>query len=169
MSKESEPMLKNLLVTTFLLAPTAAAIDIQPLLDAGDFGGAKAELRTVLQADPGDGDARLALGATTFLSGIEEFAQTVYAHGLRDDLGGGMGMVLPMQLPVRFNPEPLPTSADDVVSMLERMEDAMSEVDTILEPLGDNQAHFDLRIGTVKMDLNGDGEVHPRRGAVAVV
>ena len=151
-------MLKELLAVSFVLAPAAHALDIQPLLDAGDFGAAKAELRATLQADPGDGDARLALGVTTFLSGIEEFAQTVYAHGLREDMAGDMGMMLPMQLPVRFNPEPLETSADDVVTMLERMEDAMSEVDTILEPLGDTEAHFDLRIGTVKMDLNGDGE-----------
>jgi len=151
-------MLKKLIVTSLLLTPAAHAVDIQPLLDAGDFGAAKAELKRTLKADPGDGDARLALGVTTFLSGIEEFAQTIYAHGLREDLGGEMGMMMPMALPVRFNPEPRETSADDVVTMLERMEDAMSEVDTILEPLGDTEAHFDLRIGTVKMDLNGDGD-----------
>ena len=151
-------MLKKLIVTSLLLTPAAHAVDIQSLLDAGDFGAAKAELKRTLKADPGDGDARLALGVTTFLSGIEEFAQTIYAHGLREDLGGEMGMMMPMALPVRFNPEPRETSADDVVTMLERMEDAMSEVDTILEPLGDTEANFDLRIGTVKMDLNGDGD-----------
>lgn len=159
-------MLKTpaLLLTLVAASPAAPALDIQPLLDAGDFGGAKAELRAVLQADPGDGDARLALGVTTFLSGIEEFAQTIYAHGLREDMGGSMGMMMSMRLPVRFNPEPLETSADDVLTMLERMEDAMSEVDTILEPLGDTEAHFDLRIGTVKMDLNGDGEYSDDEG-----
>ena len=148
---------------TFLMmlvaaSPVASAFDVQRLLDAGDLGGAKAELRAALKADPGDGDVRLALGVTTFLAGIEEFAQTIYAHGLREDMGGEMGMMMPMRLPVRYNPDPLETSANDVVDMLERMEDAMSEVDTILEPLGDAEAHFDLRIGTVKMDLNGDGE-----------
>ena len=139
-------------------SPAAPAFDIQPLLDDGDFGAAKAQLKATIDASPNDHDARLALGVTTFLSGIEEFAQTIYAHGLREDMGGEMGMMMGPRLPVRFNPHPLETSADDVVAMLERMEDAMSEVDTILEPLGDNEAHFDLRIGTVKMDLNGDGE-----------
>ena len=129
-------MLKTpaLLLTLAATSPAAVALDIQPMLDAGDFGGAKAELRAVLKADPGDGDARLALGVTTFLAGIEEFAQTIYAHGLREDMGGNMVMMMPAALPVRFNPEPLETSANDVVDMLERMEDAMSEVDTILEP-----------------------------------
>ena len=150
----------KLKLLTLLLLPVATshALDVQPLLDAGDFGGAKAELRAALKADPGDGDARLALGVTTFLSGIEEFAQTIYAHGLRGDMGGPLGGFVPLRIPARFNPEPLETSADDVVAMLERMEDAMSEVDTILEPLGDTEAHFGLRIGTVKMDLNGDGD-----------
>ena len=150
----------KLKLLTLLLLPVATshALDVQPLLDAGDFGGAKAELRAALKADPGDGDVRLALGVTTFLSGIEEFAQTIYAHGLRGDMGGPLGGFVPLRIPARFNPEPLETSADDVVTMLERMEDAMSEVDTILEPLGDTEANFDLRIGTVKMDLNGDGD-----------
>jgi len=151
-------MRKTFLAASLILTTGAHALDVQSLLDDGDFGGAKAELRAALRADPGDGDARLALGVTTFLGGIEEFAQTIYAHGLREDLGREMGMMMPMRLPVRFNPEPLETSADDVVTMLERMEDAMSEVETILEPLGDTEAHFDLRIGTVKMDLNGDGD-----------
>ena len=151
-------MLKKLIVTSLLLTPAAHAVDIQPLLDAGDFGAAKAELKRTLKADPGDGDARLALGVTTFLSGIEELAQTIYAHGLRGDMGTPLGGYVPLRIPARFNPEPLETSADDVVAMLERMEDAMSEVDTILEPLGDTEANFDLRIGTVKMDLNGDGD-----------
>ena len=150
----------KLKLLTLLLLPVATshALDVQPLLDAGDFGGAKAELRAALKADPGDGDVRLALGVTTFLSGIEEFAQTIFAHGLRGDMGGPLGGFVPLRIPARFNPEPLETSADDVVTMLERMEDAMSEVDTILEPLGDTEANFDLRIGTVKMDLNGDGD-----------
>lgn len=151
-------MFKNLLAAALVLAPSAHGFDVQPLLDAGDFVAAKAQLHAAVQADPGDGDARLALGVTTFLSGVEEFAQTIYLHGLREDMGGNMGMMLPMSLPVRFNPVPLETSADDVVAMLERMEDAMAEVDAILEPLGDTEAHFDLRIGTVKMDLNGDGQ-----------
>jgi len=150
-------MLKKLIAASLLLTPAAPALDIQPLLDKGDFVAAKAQLKSAIAASPNDHDARLALGVTTFLAGIEEFAQTVYAHGLREDLGGEMGMMIPASLPVRFNPEPLETSADDVVTMLERMEDAMAEVDTILEPLGDHEAHFDLRIGTVKMDLNGDG------------
>ncbi len=150
-------------LVAFVMACLTGAVraqppDVQPMFDAGDFAGATAALEQRLAEAPDDADARLALGVTTFLSGIEEFAQTMHRYGLRDVTRLGMGMPF-MNVPVRRNPNPEAVSADDVVAMLERFEEALGEVDAILEPIGDADAHMPLRIGTVRMDLNGDGEL----------
>ena len=157
-------MFKTLFAVTLVAAPLAEAVDVQPLLDAGDFAGAKAQLKAALAADAGDHDARLALGVTTFLAGWEEAAQTAYAHGLKD-VGSEFGMITGAGgLPVRMNPEPRKTSAGDVVGMIERVAEAMAEVDAILEPIGDAAARFDFTPGTVRMDLDGDGELAEDEG-----
>ena len=97
---------KSFLALSLIVAPWASSLDVQPLLDAGDFAGAKVQLKAVLAESPDDADARLALGVTTFLGGVEEFVQTMYAHGLRDDVGGEFGMIFgpSAMLPVRFKP-----------------------------------------------------------------
>jgi hypothetical protein len=142
---------------------TAASPEVQPLLDAGQFAQARTLLQEHLNAQPDDQDARLALGVTTFLHGIEEFAQTMYTFGLRDMREFGMAVPM-LRVPVRRHPDPATVSADDVVAMFERFEEALAEVDTILEPIGDAPAAMPLRIGTVHMDLNGDGELTEDEG-----
>ena len=150
-----------------LLNPTVRAAetpDVQPLLDGGRFAEARAVLETHLETHADDHSARLALGVTVFLGGIEEFAQTTYSYGVRN-FGQDFGMMMPLlAVPVRQNPDPQPVSAEDVVSMLERFEEALAEVDGILKPIGDAEAGMPLRIGTVHMDLNGDGELTEDEG-----
>lgn len=147
------------LILTATAAVQADPVDVQPLLDQGQFDEVKGQLQAQLIAEPGDHDARFALGVTTFLQGIEEFSQTTYSFGVRD-VTGELGMVGPgLNLPIRFNPDPKPVSADDVVAMFERFAEALAEVDAILEPIGDAPAKMNLRLGTVRMDLNADGEL----------
>ncbi|MBB6430322.1 hypothetical protein [Algisphaera agarilytica] len=163
--KRFTSILTTLLITALPVGTTVAETpDVQPLLDRGQFGEAKAVLLGHLEQQPGDHDARLALGVTTFLDGIEEFAQTTYSYGVRN-FGEDFGMMMPLlAVPVRRNPDPQPVSADDVVAMLERFEEALAEVDDILAPIGDEAAQMPLRIGTVHMDLNGDGELADDEG-----
>lgn len=149
----------TLIASSLHLPLYAQPLDVQELLDAGQFDEAKAQLRAQLAESPGDHDARLALGVTTFLHGIEEFSQTTYRFGVRDVTRDFAMMGPSFSLPVRVNPNPEPVAADDVVAMFERFAAALEEVDTILEPIGDAPAKMTLRLGTVRMDLNADGEL----------
>ena len=153
----------NMLVTacglTLCLTPAMAEpLDVQALLDQGQFDEAEAQLQARLAEAPDDHDARLALGVTTFLHGIEEFSQTTYRFGVRDVTRDFAMMGPGFSLPIRPNPDPEPVAADDVVAMFERFAEALAEVDAILEPIGDQPAKMTLRLGTVRMDLNADGE-----------
>ncbi len=94
---------------------------MQPLLDAGDFEAATAQLNRALEDDPADADARIALGVTTFLAGVETLAHTAWAHGLIDVsadfgvlLGTGRGL-----LPMGWTEDPLQTHVEDVEAALE--------------------------------------------------
>lgn len=137
----------------------AQPIDVQTLLDQGRFDEAKGQLQTQLADQPNNHDARLALGVTTFLHGIEEFSQTTYRFGVRDVTQDFAMMGPVFSLPIRPNPSPEPVAADDVVAMFERFAAALEEVDTILQPIGDAPAKMTLRLGTVRMDLNADGKL----------
>ncbi|MEM6853483.1 MAG: tetratricopeptide repeat protein [Planctomycetota bacterium] len=148
------------LVFLFLSGQFVAAqtTDVQAMLDQGQFDEAEAQLQARLAEAPDDHDARLALGVTTFLHGIEEFSQTTYRFGVRDVTRDFAMMGPGFSLPIRPNPDPEPVAADDVVAMFERFAEALAEVDAILEPIGDQPAKMTLRLGTVRMDLNADGE-----------
>ena len=160
-------MRSTLSAAALCLAATAAtaAPDVQPLLDAGDFEAAAARLEEALKADPGDHDARLALGVTTFLAGVEELAHAAWAHGLRDPASGAAGLVgVGTLLPMKPNPEPLETSAADVDAALEAFGEALAATDAALAPIGDAEARMSLRPGTVRMDLDGDGVLERTEG-----
>jgi hypothetical protein len=142
-------------VGSMIFPTTVRAQDLQAMLDAGQVREARQLLAERLADAPDSHDDRLALGVVTFLDGVQTLSSNLYRYGIRPDTARMLPM---MRLPQMSNPDPDPISLAELRAVVERFNSTLVEVETTLEPIGDRPARMDLRIGTVRLDFDGDGQ-----------
>ena len=138
---------------------TAARADHSPrlkrLLAEGKLAQAHRVFSRLVDAEPGDQQARTALGVVRFLQGIESLAQANYRHGILHQHARNIPLA---RLPVPLNESPEPISYDDMRQIVREFskhlhdaEAALAEVDTYAD------VKLQLYLGQVSLDINGDG------------
>jgi hypothetical protein len=154
-------MRTSILALTLLLAAPAIGrsadlSDVEPLMIAGKLQAAETELGEALKKNSNDESARLALGATQYLRSIERFARTLYDFGLRENLGIG---ALPggRALPIPKNPNPEKVKLSDLRGALQTWLNDLQKAEATLARVQSPDAKFRLRIGLVRLDVDGDG------------
>ena len=132
--------------------PPFEASPVAPLLYAGDFAAAEAALAARLAGDPGDDDARFALGAARALAGVERFGQFLYATGTARRWA-------PVRLlgvaPPEFSPTPRPVTYEQWRNARVRLLADLAAVDAVLAEI-DGPAELRLDLSALSFDLNGD-------------
>ncbi|MBW4695140.1 MAG: hypothetical protein KME27_25605 [Lyngbya sp. HA4199-MV5] len=144
-----------------LWVPRTLAIEtpsaIEPFLIAGKFAEGEAAMLARLKEKPEDDQARFSLGVTQLMSGVERLAQSLYRYGLRHNSVTG---VLPfLRLPIPENPNPQVIRYDDTRQILQTFLNDLATVRTTLAPIKDPAIKLPLRLGLIRLDLNGDGKI----------
>jgi hypothetical protein len=125
-------------------------------IHSGRLADAETMLRQRLTESPADDKTRFALGITQFVRAVERLSQALYAHGLKNDLTGGMLPIL--RLPVPDNPNPRELSYERTREVLQAWINDLKGVRDTLAPVRDPDLKLPIAIGLARMDLDLDGE-----------
>lgn len=145
------------------LSDPAFIDQFQSQLAAANLDGAEALARTALEQDPGDAQARFALGTVQFLEAVEGLGQGLYDHGLqpRNETALGIPSVtsLPfLRMPVTVDPSPQPFTAAVFRQILTDFEARLQEADATLAMMPKRPVSLPLRAQDITLDYNHDGK-----------
>lgn len=142
--------------------PTAAPAaevrltETEALLVAGRLADAGSRLKSLMDANPKDDQARFEAGVVRFLTGVEQLGQALHRYSPRTP--GMMMLGLPgTRLPIPSNPNPQKISYADFRAVLESWSQSLTETAELLSGLGDSDVKLTLRFGLVRLDFDGDG------------
>lgn len=135
--------------------PDQHAQKLDELLGQGKLIAAASHFRGVVDKQPADHTARLALGLTEFLQSLEFLGNANYRFGvfnnsLTDDL-------LLVRLPVPENPKPDQVSYEELRDVVEQFQKRLHAAEETLAQVDTSDVYLPLYLGRVRLDLNGDG------------
>ncbi|MFO1021313.1 MAG: hypothetical protein U0903_11540 [Planctomycetales bacterium] len=114
------------------------------------------ELQSHLKQTPTDDNARLGLGITQFLHGIERMIQSFHQYGLHP----GRNQIPFLRLPTPDNPNPKSISYTQLRQVFAQLlADLQQAEKTLSEIKGD--VKLPIFVGKIRLDLNGDGKADP--------
>ena len=152
-----------------LLAPCLASIlalsaSADPVEDAllGKAGGGTltdslAALTQLVEIDPGDDRARLALGLLTIVKTGENSAQWLHRHGAGNPTRNASVFVFPMFAAIPGNPEPEILSSEGLDAFFESWMEDLRQADEILAKITDGNVKLEVDLARLRLDLNGNG------------
>ncbi|SIO24346.1 hypothetical protein SAMN05444166_3205 [Singulisphaera sp. GP187] len=151
--------LSFILVSTLTVARTNA-VEERPVAEryliSGDLAGGQKALDAILEAQPGNAQARFGLGTIQFVRAVEHLVQGFYQHGLQPDLSGGL---IPFaRLPVPANPNPAPIAYEDLRKLLEEFIGDLAKAEKTLGRVQDDAVKLPIRFGLIRLDFDGDGK-----------
>ncbi len=94
---------------------------------------------------------RFGLGTAQFVRAFERLGQGLYRHG-----GRARGIPL-LRLPVPENPKPEPIDAEGMRRLLKTFQGDLARAQATLHQVKGSSFTFNLPLGKVKLDLDGDG------------
>jgi hypothetical protein len=146
----------------FLAGSSSRADDapsIDKFLEAGKLAEGEKVLQERLNVAADDGRARFELGVVQFVRGVERLIQSFHRYGLRTSLTGG---VLPFdRLPIPKNPRPEPIGYEELRGTFQNWVDDLARAEATLARVQDDGVKLPLRIGELRLDLDGDGKAEP--------
>jgi hypothetical protein len=150
-------------------AATQAEIDLAHRalhgeIDRGTLSDGEAALAAFLEQNPGADHARFALGLNRFLISGERLLQDIHRFGLSDQRRNQwLSMAMMMRpIPLTPNPDPEPISHDELRSVVARWMDDVGAAEDTLAQMGGGEVKLRVTIGTVRMDMDGDGRATPK-------
>jgi hypothetical protein len=131
---------------------------VQAELDAGNSAAAAAAAEQRLTAQPGDDEARFALGAVQFLQAIEHMGQSFYRYGLNNGEQTASLTGFPfLRLPIPLNPSPEPIDYEKLRGVLSALVVDLAKAETTLTGIKSTAIDMPINLGLVRLDLDGDG------------
>jgi hypothetical protein len=128
---------------------------VEPFLMEGQLDEGARALSQHLERNPDDQSARFTLGMVHFFQALEGLGQDQYRYGLL----GGRARALPfMRLPIPENPEPEQISYVKARGIISAFLDRLQKAEQTLSSIDAEGVVVPLRLGQVRLDLNGDGE-----------
>ena len=136
------------------------APSIDKLLEAGKLAEGEKALQERLSVAADDGRARFELGVVQFVRGVERLVQSFHRYGLRTGL---LGRALPFdRLPIPENSHPEPIAYEELRGIFQNWVDDLARAEATLAKVQDDGVKLPLRIGELRLDLNGDGKADPQ-------
>lgn len=126
-------------------------------LESGKLADGEAALQKRLAAEKGDDQARYGLAMIQFLQGLERLSQSLHKHDLNSEAGALAGIPV-LRLPVPPNENPQEISYDDTRQILQTWVNDLVRVEATLAEIRDENIQLPLRLGRVRLDVNGDGQ-----------
>ena len=146
---------------TVLVAQSAVAVDhsdrLKELLSTASLTTAVDEFGTVVQKNPDDHQAKVALGLVQFMQAVEQLAQQNYKFGLFDRTFRGIPGA---QMPVPINETPTEIRYEDYRSMIKSFRIGISRAESTLAAVDTSQElKLKFYIGQAMLDIDGDNKV----------
>ncbi|MDG1893590.1 MAG: hypothetical protein P8J37_01650 [Fuerstiella sp.] len=131
------------------------AAPVESFLLQGKLADGAAAMQKLVSDDPKDQQARFSLGVVQFFQAIEGLGQDQYRYGL---LGGRSRAIPFMRLPIPENPEPDEISYQKARALVQRLVDRLTKAEQTLTAVTPDDVRLPLKLGAVKIDLDGDGK-----------
>ncbi|HIK93727.1 MAG TPA: hypothetical protein EYG03_17400 [Planctomycetes bacterium] len=132
-----------------------AVAPVESFLLQGKLAEGAAAMQKLIRADPTDQQARFSLGVVQFFQAIEGLGQDQYRYGL---LGGRSRSIPFMRLPIPENSDPEEISYLKARALVQRFVDGLTKTEQTLAAITPETVRLPLNLGTVRLDLNGDGK-----------
>ena len=152
------------LTLTCVTPSSASAQDTGPLVEQylkdGKLAAGEEALKEHLQKNGDDQQARFGLGTLQFLRAVEGLGQSLYKFGA---VGGDsdIGNFLPIvRMAVPQNPNPAPIDYASFRNILQTFAEDLAAAEKTLAHVDDPDVQLPLHFGTIRMDLNDDGELN---------
>jgi hypothetical protein len=131
---------------------------VEEYLHTGKFRAGEKTLTDVLKKSPRDDQARFGLGVLQFLRAVEGLGQSLYRHGVRSDHAAARLAIPVLRLPVPKNPKPEKLTYAGSRRILVDWIAALEKAEKTLAAVRDDKVKLPLRLGLIRMDLDGDGK-----------
>lgn len=129
---------------------------VESLLRDGRLAEAAATMKSAVDKNPQDQQARFSLGVVQFLQAIERLGQDQHRFGLL----AGRARSLPfMRLPIPENPNPEQISYQSARDLVQRLIDQLQQAEQTLSGVTPDDVRLPLKLGLIRLDLNGDGKL----------
>ena len=151
--------LSVILVITCLAAfpqksPGDEPAGVARFLYEGRLADGATSMQNVLKTTPQNAEARFSLGVIQFLQAVEKLGQDQHRFGL---LGNRRAAIPFMRLPIPENPKPERLSYAKARRMLQDFMDGLKVAEATLAETKPTGVKLPLKIGQVRLDLDGDG------------
>lgn len=123
---------------------------VEKYLHSGQLAIGEQVLERELNKNPKDDQLRFGLGVIRLAIGIERLSQTLHEYGARSDL-------VFTRLPVPENPEPNAITYTKFRNLLDDARRGLIGVDATLAGITNDHVQLPLRLGKIRLDLDGDG------------
>lgn len=128
---------------------------IDPFLSEGRLAEAESAVEAELRKTPDNQDLMYQLGTVRFLRAVERLTGSLWHHGfLASRAVGILG-----NMPITPCPDPKEMSYSELRKIILRWVNDLEGVDAALSKIESDDVRMPLRIGMVRLDLNGDGSV----------
>jgi hypothetical protein len=126
-------------------------------LRAGQLADCEKALAADLLENSKDDQARFGLGTVQFLRAVEHLSQSLYHYGVRSDRGRQLNIPF-LRLPVPDNPKPERLTYPAARRVLQDLVADLEKAETTLAAVRDDGVKLPLRVGLIRLDLDGDGK-----------
>ncbi len=131
---------------------------VEPYLVEGQLAEGHAALEKHLAQHPGDAQAQFGLGVLELLQSVEGLAQGMYRHG-------ALAEAPPMpfvRVPTLENKQPKPIDYEKFRGIIQQFVDELAQAESTLAKVDDDAVKLPLRVGLIRLDLDGDGTAGER-------
>ncbi len=127
---------------------------VEKYLTEGRLAEGSTAMQKILAAQPQDQEARFSLGVIQFLQAVEKLGQDQFRYGL---LGNRRRAMPFMRLPIGENSKPEQLSYEKACRMVEGFLDGLKVAEATLAETKPSNVKLRLKIGQIRLDLDGDG------------
>lgn len=152
-----------LIAVDFMASSVRAAADAVQLVEqhfqAGTLAAGETALEAMLEKEPGDDQARFALGTLQFVSSVEGLTQSLYRHGFLH----GAGRVTPLlmlgvDLPIPKNPQAAELDYEKARRIVQSFASGLAKAEATLAKINSDSVKLPLHFGLIRIDFDGDGQ-----------
>jgi hypothetical protein len=151
-----------IMIGILLLQPTDGGIKTTPLVEqylhSGQLAKGEQMLTVALAKEPGNDQLRFGLGVLQVFRGVERLGQALHEHGVKSEHTN----VPFLRLPVPPNPNPTPISYAVCRRILDDFRRDLLAAEATFAAVTDDQVKLPLRLASVRLDLDGDGNATDR-------
>ncbi len=149
----------TIIAFTSVLQPSNAAIAPlpDPYLTSGKLTEGEKVFTDYLKNNEKDDKSRFGLGVIQLMRGIERLTQSLHRYGM---IQNPISRTIPFfRLPVPPNPKPQTLTYDGLQQVFQTWIDDLATVRNTLAPIKDQNLKLALRLGLVRLDLDGNGKL----------